>query len=150
MRAQILAISCAGAAVFARKLACWWNARSANDRPNILLVNTDDQPSWWVGAYGNTDVHTPTVDRLAAEGMLFKTAVTMRMIRTRGWKLIHHHENERKHELYDLQNDPGELINLYGRPATRDVQHFLARRLQAWEARVGVRKEDLLHRNRPY
>src|SRR5688572_31159673 len=46
-------------------------------RPNIVLVNTDDQPSWWVGAYGNTDVHTPNMDRLAKEGMLFKTAVSV-------------------------------------------------------------------------
>jgi choline-sulfatase len=74
----------------------------------------------------------------------------MRMIRTRAWKLIHHYENERKNELYDLQNDPGELVNLYGKPAVRNVQHFLTRRLQDWEARVGARKEDLLQRNRPY
>ena len=46
-------------------------------RPNIVLVNTDDQPSWWVGAYGNRDVHTPNMDRLAKEGMLFKTAVSV-------------------------------------------------------------------------
>jgi choline-sulfatase len=82
--------------------------------------------------------------------MKYHAVAHLRMIRTRAWKLIHHYENERKHELYDLQNDPGELTNLYGMPAVRDVQHFLARRLQAWEGRVGARKEDLLNRNRPY
>src|SRR5688572_33473778 len=53
------------------------SAAAADRRPNILLVNTDDQPSWWVGAYGNREVHTPNMDRLAKEGMLFKTAVTV-------------------------------------------------------------------------
>ena len=82
--------------------------------------------------------------------MKFHAVAHMRMIRTRGWKLIHHYENERLNELYDLQNDPGELTNLYGTPAVRNTQHFLARRLQEWEVRVGARKEDLLKRYRPY
>ena len=82
--------------------------------------------------------------------MKFHAVAHMRMIRTRGWKLIHHYENEDKHELYDLRNDPGELTNLYGQPSVRDAQHFLSRRLKDWEGRVGARKEDLLARNRPY
>ena len=51
-------------------------AQESSRQPNILLINTDDQPSWWVGVYGNSDIHTPNMDRLAAEGMLFETAVT--------------------------------------------------------------------------
>ena len=43
-------------------------------RPNILLINTDDQPSWWVGVYGNPEIHTPVMDKMAAEGMLFTDA----------------------------------------------------------------------------
>ncbi|MDO8544032.1 MAG: sulfatase-like hydrolase/transferase [Opitutaceae bacterium] len=82
--------------------------------------------------------------------MKFHAVAHMRMIRTRGWKLIHHYENERLHELYDLRNDPGELKNLHGQPAVRDTQHFLSRRLKEWEGRVGARKEDLLARHRPY
>src|SRR5688572_27592173 len=82
--------------------------------------------------------------------MKFHAVAHMRMIRTRGWKLIHHYENERLHELYDLRNDPGELNNLHGQPSVRDTQHLLSRRLKEWEGRVGARKEDLLARNRPY
>ena len=52
-------------------------AQQPGNRPNILLINTDDQPSWWVGAYGNKDIHTPNMDRLAREGMLFRTCVTV-------------------------------------------------------------------------
>ena len=36
--------------------------------PNILFIYTDDQAAWAVGSSGNSDVHTPTMDRLFAEG----------------------------------------------------------------------------------
>ena len=43
-------------------------------RPNILLVHTDDQAQWAMGAYGNADIHTPHMDRVAREGALFERA----------------------------------------------------------------------------
>ena len=50
---------------------------SAAERPtNILLIYTDDHAQWAVGAYGNKEVHTPTMDRLAAEGMRFTRGFT--------------------------------------------------------------------------
>jgi choline-sulfatase len=82
--------------------------------------------------------------------MKFHAVAHMRLIRTREWKLIHHYENERLHELYDLRSDPTESKNLYGQPSVRDTQHLLTRRLKEWESRVGARKEDLLARHRPY
>lgn len=47
-----------------------------NRRPNIIVFNTDDHPRWAVGAYGNKDVVTPNIDRLAREGMRFNLAFT--------------------------------------------------------------------------
>jgi choline-sulfatase len=44
--------------------------------PNIIIVNTDDHAQWAVGAYGNREVHTPNIDRLAREGMKFNRAFT--------------------------------------------------------------------------
>jgi len=50
---------------------------SATERaPNILLIFTDDHAQWAVGAFGNKDIHTPTMDRLAAEGMRFTRGFT--------------------------------------------------------------------------
>ncbi len=44
--------------------------------PNLLFFLTDDQAKWAVGAYGNIDIHTPHMDRLAREGMRFSCMVT--------------------------------------------------------------------------
>jgi arylsulfatase A-like enzyme len=38
------------------------------DRPNIVLIVSDDQGYHDLGCYGATDVKTPTLDRIAAEG----------------------------------------------------------------------------------
>ncbi|MEA1996732.1 MAG: sulfatase-like hydrolase/transferase [Gemmatimonadota bacterium] len=49
---------------------------AAGRRPNILFINTDDQAQWALGAYGNPEIHTPNMDRLAAEGMKFTRSFT--------------------------------------------------------------------------
>ena len=46
-----------------------------NDRPpNLVLIMTDNHGPWTLGCYGNRDVRTPHIDRLAAEGTLFTHA----------------------------------------------------------------------------
>ncbi|MBN2477284.1 MAG: sulfatase-like hydrolase/transferase [Pirellulales bacterium] len=39
--------------------------------PNVVLIMTDNQGAWTLGCYGNRDIHTPHIDRLAGEGTLF-------------------------------------------------------------------------------
>lgn len=45
--------------------------RHGRSRPNVLLLCTDQQRFDTLGAYLNSEVHTPCLDRLAAEGALF-------------------------------------------------------------------------------
>ncbi len=40
--------------------------------PNILLICTDQQRFDALGAYGNDEIHTPHLDRLAEQGVLFE------------------------------------------------------------------------------
>ncbi|MHB8901632.1 MAG: sulfatase family protein [Thermoguttaceae bacterium] len=45
----------------------------AADRPaNLVLILTDNHGAWTLGCYGNPDIRTPHIDRLAAEGTLFE------------------------------------------------------------------------------
>jgi arylsulfatase A-like enzyme len=46
----------------------------APTRPNILLVFTDDHAAHAISAYGSEINRTPNIDRLAADGMLFRNA----------------------------------------------------------------------------
>jgi arylsulfatase A-like enzyme len=43
-------------------------------RPNVVLILTDNQGAWTLGCYGNPDIHTPNIDRLASQGMRFTRA----------------------------------------------------------------------------
>src|SRR5262245_43670195 len=43
----------------------------APPRPNVVFILTDNQGAWTLGCYGNPDIRTPNIDRLARDGMLF-------------------------------------------------------------------------------
>jgi len=40
-------------------------------QPNVLFILTDDQGVWASGCYGNPEIRTPGIDRIAATGMRF-------------------------------------------------------------------------------
>ena len=40
-------------------------------RPNILFLLADDMGHWAMRNAGNTDIHTPNLDRLARRGVKF-------------------------------------------------------------------------------
>ncbi len=44
---------------------------SADERPNIVFLLSDDQATYTMGCYGNPDVQTPNLDQLARDGMVF-------------------------------------------------------------------------------
>lgn len=50
-------------------LAC--QSVTAADKPNILFILTDDQGYGDLGCFGSTNIMTPNIDRLCAEGMKF-------------------------------------------------------------------------------
>lgn len=65
-----LALKCLAIIAFA--LAA--QTATANERPNIVLIVTDNQSEKVLGAYGNDDIRTPHIDALAEQGMLFTQA----------------------------------------------------------------------------
>jgi arylsulfatase A-like enzyme len=62
-------------------LTCFQFCRTGNQddpgKPNLLFIMVDDLGKEWIGAYGAEDIQTPTIDRLAEEGMLFENAWSM-------------------------------------------------------------------------
>ena len=49
-------------------------AAVAAKSPNIVLILADDMGQWAAGAYGNDEIITPNIDRLASEGIQFNNA----------------------------------------------------------------------------
>lgn len=66
-----------------------------------------------------------------------------RGVRTERYKLIHYYSAPEEFELYDLQNDPGEIYNLYGDPRHAELFKQLIDRLQA--LREETRDPEILH-----
>jgi len=54
-----------------------------------------------------------------------------KMVRTREWKYVHDPMGD-VDELYDLVNDPWELVNVVGDPGRRDIIADMQRRLVDW------------------
>ncbi len=50
------------------------SAMADKSQPNVVLIMTDNHGAWTLGCYGNRDIRTPCIDRLAAEGTLFTRA----------------------------------------------------------------------------
>jgi len=45
-----------------------------SDFPNIILIMTDNQPADLLGCYGNDEIYTPHLDKMAATGLQFDNA----------------------------------------------------------------------------
>ncbi|MGP8245384.1 MAG: sulfatase [Bryobacteraceae bacterium] len=63
-RRELLMGSMALPALAARK-------KPAPEKPSVLLIVVDNLPSWLTGCYGNKEVLTPNIDRLARTGTRF-------------------------------------------------------------------------------
>jgi len=51
-------------------------ALQQNNRPNIVVILSDDHSAPFLGCYGNKTIQTPNLDRFAAQGMRFERAFT--------------------------------------------------------------------------
>ena len=55
----------------------------------------------------------------------------IKSVRTRDWKLVYYPGNQ-EGEIYNLKQDPGELINLWSDPDLTDLRHELTSRILDW------------------
>lgn len=72
---------------------------TAQEKPNIIFILTDDQSYGMLGCTGNTVVQTPNIDKLASEGVLFTNAHVTSAICTPSRASILTSQFERKHNI---------------------------------------------------
>lgn len=119
---------------------------AAANKPNFIIIFTDDQGYQDLGCFASPDIRTPNVDRMAEEGMRFThfyAHTQLLAVRSGKWKLhlprkvstmqrwnVFHRESDiidfTKPLLYDLEKDPGEKHNLADKhPDTvRELTHL--------------------------
>jgi len=73
-RRDFLGLSAAAIGALAFMPGCGGTSTPTNKPPNVLFILSDNQPASMLGCYGNPDIKTPHVDRLASEGVRFKRA----------------------------------------------------------------------------
>lgn len=89
----------------------------AQNKPNIVIFLADDLNQKDIGCYGNTDVKTPNIDRLAAEGKRFNRAYAAAPICTPSRSAIFT-------GLYPFKN--GSQMNHFTvRPNTKNLPQYL-------------------------
>lgn len=62
--------------LFALAVPVTFVASACGRSPNLVFILTDNQGAWSLGCYGNPDIRTPNIDRLAAEGVRFTRALS--------------------------------------------------------------------------
>lgn len=70
---QIVVLS-AGVLYFGSVRGMAENASLEKNRPNVVILYTDDQGTLDANCYGSTDLHTPNIDRIARNGVRFTQA----------------------------------------------------------------------------
>jgi uncharacterized sulfatase len=102
-----------------------WPSDAAGHGRNLGPWLRGESPTEWRDTvFGQYDIHHYTIAHL-------------RMIRTADWKLVRSYGTTTKDQLFDLRSDPGELTNLWNRPAHRDTRRQLESRLREWMRAIG-------------
>jgi len=78
------------------------------------------------------------------DNVIFYEMETCRAVREDRWKYVARYPSG-PHELYDMQADPRERVNLYGQPGTEDTRARLAKRLDDFFARYADPQYDIWH-----
>jgi len=72
--AGVAATAVAAAAQTAGAVPAQKQGQKQAPRPNVIMILSDDHSAPYLGCYGNPDIKSPNIDRLAAEGARFNYA----------------------------------------------------------------------------
>lgn len=103
-----------------------------NNKPNIIVIMTDDQGQWTLGAYDKR-MKTPNLDYLADQGVLFDNAMTPAPVCSAARASFHTGKMPSQHGVYDFLSEGNGFDEkwLVG-------EKFLAERLQDNGYRTGL------------
>ena len=78
LRSIVRRLACIGTAIICGSTLSACTEKSIavveNSRPNILFIMSDDHSERAISAYGSSLIHTPNIDRIANEGVIFRNS----------------------------------------------------------------------------
>lgn len=77
-------------------------AAQGTAKPNVLLILADDLAAWMLGCYGNTEIRTPNIDRLARTGIRFSNSFVATPICSPSRATLFSGKLPRQHGIYDF------------------------------------------------
>ena len=101
-------MKCAALCLLALSLVC-----AAGEKPNVILIMTDDQGYGDLSCHGNPVLKTPNLDRLAAEGTKFNNAFLTTSICCVSRASILTGQYARRHQVNDFGTHLKSLKNTY-------------------------------------
>lgn len=69
-------------------------------QPNVILIMADDMGYECLGAYGSTSYHTPNIDKMASEGILFSNCVSQPLCTPSRVKIMTGRYNYRNYDYF--------------------------------------------------
>jgi len=79
--------------------------KTHNNKPNIIVVMTDDQGQWTLPSYGQKHVKTPNLDYLAEQGVQFNNAMTPAPVCSAARASFHTGKMPSQHGVYDFLSE---------------------------------------------
>jgi choline-sulfatase len=108
------------------------------ERPNIVLVLADDLGAWMTGIYGNKEIATPNIDRMAMSGSRFLSAFCCSPVCSPARATLFTGLAPSKHRIQDWLNPKaGEQTDQSGQKEVFDLPQTIFSDLKAAGYRVG-------------
>ena len=115
----------------------------SKEKPNVIIIYSDDQGTLDLGCYGTDDICTPNIDAPSAHEVLYFDFLDQWAVRKGDWKLIFNvtdSEDGNKREtiegyyLTNLAKDPSERTNLADQYP--EVVEELGKLKKDWDASI--------------
>lgn len=113
-------------------LATQVQAAQEKSKPNIIVIMTDDQGQWTLGAY-EKHMKTPNIDYLADQGVLFNNAMTPAPVCSAARASFHTGKMPSQHGVYDFLSEGNGFDDKWLQGET-----FLGERMQQSGYRTGL------------
>ncbi len=101
--------------------------KTVKQPPNVIIIMADDLGKYEVSAYGERHMHTPNIDKLASEGVLFEKAYASAPVcgPSRAGIMTGRYQHRFGYETQDVSRYPNNIITYLGAKYLANTDDFM-------------------------